>query len=114
MYVLLSSCPMCADQTVNPVVIFLWILITLTTRAQAMGRIYAWTEPIFELPWFGQYPGWPGSYYAANQGYAYPAGYPQPMYPQTNGNVIQQQPGYSVVIRPGQSVTQVPGVVASA
>ena len=98
------------------VVIFEWILVTLATRAQAMGRNYVWREPIFELPWFGQYPGWPGGAYAGN-GYAYPAAapYTNVQYPVNGyGNVIQQQPGHSVIIRPGHGVTQVPGVVTSA
>ena len=83
-----------------------------------MGRPFAWSEPIFELPWFGQMPGWPGGMYAGGQGYgqgyAYPAGtpYAQPMYPQ-DGRFIQQQPGHSIIIRPGQPVQQVPGVVTS-
>lgn len=55
------------------VVIFLWILITLTTRAQAMGRQYAWSEPIFELPWFGQYPGMPANMYGQGAGNAWNA-----------------------------------------
>lgn len=121
------------------VVIFLWILITLTTRAQAMGRQYAWSEPIFELPWFGQYPGMPANMYGQGAGmpgmpwqggYAYP-GYPSPgpytpgpmpqMAPQmvNGGYVVSQQPGHSVVIQPnsrGQhpTITQVPGMVTSA
>ena len=41
------------------VTIFLIVLISRTTAAQALGRPYAWSEPIVELPWFGQYPGWP-------------------------------------------------------
>ena len=92
-----------------------------------MGRPYAWSEPIFELPWFGQYPGMPESMYGAGGanmpmtpymggGYAYPAGaYPGAMMPQpmmmqggaaaqpymTNGGyVVPQQPGHSVVIQP--------------
>jgi len=125
-------------------VIFLWILVTLTARAQAMGRPYAWSEPIFELPWFGQYPGMPEGMYGYpggpnspggsapqtpyQQGYAYPAGtpgmYPQMMqggqpYMMNGGYVVPQQPGHSVVIQPGQrgqgpTITQVPGVVSTA
>lgn len=88
-----------------------------------MGRAYAWQEPILELPWFGQYPGWPGeSSYPGAGGYAYPAAAPYTNVPyQTNGsypangyNVVQQQPGHSVIIRPGQGIMQVPGTVTSA
>ncbi|THG95810.1 hypothetical protein EW026_g5916 [Hermanssonia centrifuga] len=115
-------------------VIFLWIVITLTSRAQAMGRPYAWSEPIFELPWFGQYPGMPESGYGSpGQHYAYPAGSPQMGYPGfqpgmqqgyqpgmvNGGYVVSQQPGHSVVIQPGRggqapTITQVPGMVTSA
>ena len=83
--------------TISPaltVVIFLWILITLTSRAQAMGRPYAWSEPIFELGWFGQYPGMPESMYGPHipgspseggtpyMGGGYPYGGSPGMYPQ--------------------------------
>ncbi|KAJ3542396.1 hypothetical protein NM688_g5976 [Phlebia brevispora] len=101
-------------------VIFLWIIITLTTRAQAMGRVYAWSEPIFELPWFGQYPGMPDGYYGGGRNYAYPAGVPymQGAYPgmANGGYVVAQQPGHAVVIQPGANgqsmVTQVPSMVS--
>lgn len=120
----------CTHHIFTPVVIFLWILITLTTRAQAMGRPYAWREPIIELPWFGQYPGMQEGMYHHGHSYAYPAGYPmQGAYPQgamnggyqagmNGGYVVSQQPGHSVVIQRdanGQPmVTQVPGMVTSA
>ena len=108
-----------------PDAIFLWILISLTTRAKALGRPFAWAEPIIELPWFGQWPGFPEGQYPPNgmyqQPYAYPAG--APMYagsgPQmTPGYVIQQNPGHSVVIQPGvggqpPTITQIPGSVSS-
>lgn len=112
-------------------VIFLWILISLTTRAQALGRPYAWSEPIIELPWFGQWPGWMEG--ESGGGYAYPAGsYPgtpyqgqmpmgyggQPGQAMGGGYVVQQNPGHSVVIQPGANgqapvITQVPGMVSN-
>jgi len=113
--------------------IFLWILISLTTRAQALGRPYAWSEPIVELPWFGQWPGWPEG--GDMGGFAYPAGshpgspysgaggmpmgYGQPGQMMGGGYVVQQNPGHSVVIQPGvngqaPTITQVPGMVSSA
>lgn len=126
----------------HTVVIFLWILITLTSRAQAMGRPYAWSEPIFELPWFGQYPGSPEGMYGGGSpgegnspymgGYAYPASspgmYPQMMpmggqmqqpYMSNGGYLVPQQPGHSVIVQPGArgqppTITQVPGMVQSA
>ena len=121
----------------HPDFIFLFILVALTTRAKTLGRPYAWAEPIVELPWFGQWPGYPeGQYPGAGSmmmypggapggmmmmpGYAYPAG--QPMYapgqPVQPGYVVQQNPGHSVVIQPGvngqaPTITQVPGTVSS-
>ena len=117
----------------HPDFIFLFILVALTTRAKTLGRPYAWAEPIVELPWFGQWPGYPeGQYPGAGAmmypqggmmmmpGYAYPAG--QPMYapgqPVQPGYVVQQNPGHSVVIQPGvngqaPTITQVPGTVSS-
>ncbi|KAI0774310.1 hypothetical protein C8Q74DRAFT_1269417 [Fomes fomentarius] len=110
--------------------IFLYILIALTSRAKTLGRMYAWAEPIVELPWFGQWPGYPEGQYPQQNGmypgqYAYPAGipmsYPGVGYPGSQvapGYVIQQNPGYSVVIQPGvggqpPTITQVPGSVSS-
>ena len=100
---------------------FLWILITLTTRSQAFGRPFAWSEPVIELPWFNQVPGWPEDAGPHPGHYAYPAGYAGGGVQQMMGGgyVVQQNPGHSVVIRPGvngqaPTVTQVPGVVTSA
>ncbi|KAI9000976.1 hypothetical protein BD414DRAFT_511587 [Trametes punicea] len=96
--------------------IFLWILIALTSRAKALGRPYAWAEPIVELPWFGQWPGYPeGGQFAYPAPYGYP-GMPMGGYAGTQiapGYVVQQNPGHSVVIQPGingqpPTVTQVP------
>lgn len=107
--------------------IFLWILISLTTRAKALGRPFAWGEPIIELPWFGQWPGYPeGGQFQQGMMYPQQYGYPgmgmQPMGaygPQmAPGYVVQQTPGHSVVIQPGMNgqpptVTQIPGTVSS-
>ncbi|KAI0335501.1 hypothetical protein GY45DRAFT_804825 [Cubamyces sp. BRFM 1775] len=109
--------------------IFLWILISLTTRAKVLGRPYAWAEPIIELPWFGQWPGYPeggqfpNGMYPSGQ-YGYPMmGMPPPMggyagSQMAPGYVVQQNPGHSVVIQPGingqpPTITQVPGTVTS-
>jgi hypothetical protein len=56
-----------------------------------MGNRYAWSEPITDLPWWGEMPG----YYQAPYGY----GAPQQMY--MPPGAVQQQPGHSVVIQPG-------------
>jgi len=88
--------------------IFIWIVVSLTARSKVLGRPYAWGEPIFELPWFGQYPGPPGPYAAGGYGGGYGGG--MPMYPTgvpygpqmvNGGYVVQQNPGHSVVIQPG-------------
>ncbi|KAH9936948.1 hypothetical protein B0H21DRAFT_698844 [Amylocystis lapponica] len=106
--------------------IFLWILIALTTRARVLGRPFAWAEPIFELGWFGELPGWPTGGYGppqAQMGYpmgAYPGGMPYaPQMGPGGGYVVQQHPGHSVVIQPGMggqapTITQIPGTVSSA
>ena len=115
-----------ADARAPADAIFLWILIALTTRAKAFGRHYAWGEPIVELPWFGQIPGFEGGQY---QNGMYPGQYGYPMMQQpmpgyagpqiAPGYVVQQNPGHSVVIQPGingqpPTITQVPGTVSSA
>jgi hypothetical protein len=103
-------------------------VIKLATQSQAMGRPFIWRENINHLPWFGQAPGYPGiSFSSYPQDYGgYPTMYPPGAmgYPGMMGNsgmmygsnVIQQQPGHSVVIQPGTngmpaSVTQVPGMI---
>ncbi|KAI0065937.1 hypothetical protein BV25DRAFT_1989006 [Artomyces pyxidatus] len=81
--------------------LFFCFVVHLASRSVAMGRQFIWQENIYELPWFGQAPGYPGvpysEYYAA-QGY-YPGAYG--MQSSYGGNVVQQQPGHSVVIQPG-------------
>jgi hypothetical protein len=73
----------------------------------AMGRPDIWREDIRELPWFGQAPGYPGYGYTYSSQYgsrAYPGTGPYTQYPATTygGNVVQQQPGHSIVIQPGR------------
>jgi len=106
---------------------FLIFVITLANRSQVLGRPFIWREDINDLPWFGQAPGYPGVSYSAypQGGYGgYPAPYPGPMMGAPDmvyagGNVVQQQPGHSIVIQPGSNgmpaqVSQVPGIVHSA
>ena len=101
---------------------------------QRGGRPYAWREPMLELPWYGEWPGYsggPGSLYPTvqmTQGgamAAYPGAVVQPGGPittmpvmQDGGYVVQQQPGYSMVITPGMNgqaptIQQVPGRISS-
>lgn len=97
-------------------------LVTLATQSVAMGRFDIWRDDVRELPWFGQTPGYPGAGYAQYSsqypqygGRGYPGSYSQ--YPTTyGGNVVQQQPGHSLVIQPGVNggapiVQQVPTAV---
>jgi hypothetical protein len=122
---------------VLPVALFLIIVANLTSIAiERGGHIYAWREPMIELPWFGEWPGYsggPGSMYPTMQmhgGGVIPGAYmpgavlTQPMpgggpistmpVMQDGGYVVQQQPGYSMIITPGLNgeaprIQQVPG-----
>jgi hypothetical protein len=101
-------------------------VIALATRSVAMGRYDIWREDVRELPWFGEAPGYPGTGYTAYSGQSgqygnrgYPGSYAQSyaQYPTSyGGNVVQQQPGHSLVIQPGMNggaptVQQVPTMV---
>ena len=87
---------------------------------------------MIELPWYGEWPGYsggPGSLYPTVQmaegGMIYPGGMVQGGGPintmpvmQDGGYVVQQQPGYSMVITPGlngqaPTIQQVPGRISS-
>ena len=87
---------------------------------------------MLELPWFGEWPGYSGGYGSqyptvqmAEGGMVYPGPMVQPGGPvntmpvmQDGGYVVQQQPGYSMVITPGvngqaPTIQQVPGRISS-
>jgi len=105
------------------ITLYFIFVLSLASRSMAMGRPNIWREDIRELPWFGQAPGYPGFGYVA---YSSPYGargatgpYTQ-QYPATAtnyaGNIVQQQPGHSIVINPGRggmpaTVSQVPSGV---
>lgn len=120
-------------------VIFFIVVAHLTMIAVGRGgRPYAWREPMIELPWYGEWPGYsggPGSMYPTLQmpggvvpgAYipgavvAPPGGGPVSTLPvmQDGGYVVQQQPGYSMIITPGANgqaptIQQVPGRISSA
>lgn len=99
--------------------IFFIIVLHLTSIAVQRGmRPYAWREPMIELPWYGEWPGYSGGYNSAYPtmhmagGGMVPGGYYQggvvphhgpistlPVM-QNGGYVVQQQPGHSMIITP--------------
>ncbi|KAI0254384.1 hypothetical protein BJV78DRAFT_1274205 [Lactifluus subvellereus] len=85
--------------------IFLIFVITLANRSHIMGWPGIWNDDIVDLPWFGQYPGYPGfSDYLSYQGTV------------GSGSVIQHQLGHSIIIWPGVNgspprIEQRPGIV---
>lgn len=91
---------------------FFIILLTLVTQAQRWGRPHIWEEPIRELGWFGEMPGY---YNTHHGGVQYPVQYPG-YYQGYNGYPMmpaQYQQGSSIVIQPSANggpatVTQVP------
>jgi hypothetical protein len=99
------------------VTLYFIFVITLATRSMTTGRPDIWRDDIREMPWFGQQPGYPGSgygTYSAQYGSRGPVSYTQTQYPTSYaGNVVQQQPGHSLMIQPGvnggaPTVQQVP------
>jgi hypothetical protein len=89
------------------VTLYFIFVIALASRSMAMGRSYIWGENVHELPWFGQAPGYPGTGYTSYPSQYGPRTYNSPytQYPTTTyaGNVVQQQPGHSLVIQPGRN-----------
>ncbi|KAF4619666.1 hypothetical protein D9613_005066 [Agrocybe pediades] len=97
-------------------VIAFWILLQLISQAERFGRYRIWSEPIRELPWFGEMPGYynantyePGmaQYQPGSAGVQY--GYPG----QYGAGMPAPAPGHSIIIQPGMNgapptVTQVP------
>jgi len=100
---------------------FLIFVIALANRSQVLGWPDIWFDEIEDLPWFGEYPGYPGFSYPA---YSDPqlqtrgpvAVAPGPPQQLGNGGVIQQQEGHSIIIWPGVNgepprIEQRPGIV---
>ena len=118
-------CPPSVPSSLSPirpltrdiVTFFLIFVITLSVRSQALGWPNIWNEDIIDLPWFGEYPGYPGGPLYAQGPQMGNLG-PQVQGGQmvVNGSVVQQQPGYSIVIWPGVNgepprIEQRPGIV---
>jgi len=84
------------------VTFFLIFVITLANRSQVLGWPDIWSEDIIDLPWFGEYPGYPGGpLYTQGSQIGNQAPQVQGGQMVVNGSVVQQQPGYSIVIWPG-------------
>jgi hypothetical protein len=106
----------------HAVLFFLMFVIILANRSQILGWPEIWYDDIDELPWLGEYPGYPGvSMYPTYQGVPNPAptAVAGPL-PTTEGEgVIQHQPGHSIIIWPGVNgnrprVEQRPGIVTQS
>jgi len=83
------------------------ILHALVSQAQRFGRPDIWREPIQELGWFHEMPGY---YNHGQQGMVQYPMYPQYGYPMQQGYVQGQQPVYQIHqgMNGGTTITQVP------
>lgn len=73
--------------------IFFLVVVTLTTRAVALGRVYAWREHTSQLGWFGEWPAYPtDAVHSRGPPYIY-GQYPQAYVVPGGGNYVQQVPG---------------------
>ena len=102
---------------------FLIFVIALANRSQVLGWTDIWSDDIDDLPWFGEYPGFPGSSYPAYSGPSDQLQTQGPMAVQPgppqflgNGGVFQHQEGHSIIIWPGVNgepprVESRPGIV---
>jgi hypothetical protein len=80
------------------VMLFLLFVITLANKSQVLGRPDIWDDDISELPWFGEYPGYPGF---SNPPYSVVPNQLQNPMPTTVGpGIVQHQPGHSIIIWP--------------
>jgi hypothetical protein len=84
------------------VTLFLIFVITLANRSQVLGWPDIWSEDVIDLPWFGEYPGYPGGpLYTQAPQLESQLPLVQGGHMVVNGSVVQQQPGHSIVIWPG-------------
>jgi len=111
----------------DQVLLFLIFLVALANRAQVLGWPDIWQDDVSDLPWFGEYPGYPGipfySQYTAPQAQALDAGPGASEAATTqllgNGRVFQQQLGHSIIIWPSVNgepprIEQRPGIVTQS
>ncbi|TFK75896.1 hypothetical protein BDN72DRAFT_809657 [Pluteus cervinus] len=87
------------------------ILNALVSQAEKFGRYNIWEEPIRELPWFGEAPGYYNTSPSTTPMVQYPGANGYPAYPGYPG--VMPTPGHSIIIQPGvngqpPTVTQVP------
>ncbi|RDB22725.1 hypothetical protein Hypma_010186 [Hypsizygus marmoreus] len=82
------------------------ILLSLVNLAERFGRYDIWREPIRELPWFGEAPGFYNTHAGMMSQYPPSAGY-MPQYGPSAGFPLQgsvmQTPGRPLVIQPGMN-----------
>jgi len=75
-------------------------VITLANKSQVLGWPDIWDEDIDDLPWFGEYPGYPGgSLYTLSPQFENQP--PVPGAPLVVNGIVQHEPGYSIIIWPG-------------
>ncbi|KZV76082.1 hypothetical protein PENSPDRAFT_497824 [Peniophora sp. CONT] len=88
------------------------ITITLASQSKVLGHPEIWSEPIDNLPWFGELPGYPGQrwfgsdFHRFHHRFGYGGTAPVPM-AQPGGAIVNiggqsyhQKAGHSLVIRP--------------
>ena len=84
---------------------FLIFVIALANRSQVLGSPGIWDDDIIDLPWFWEYPGYPGfsypSYTDPNSHLQnLPPGTLEPIVQTGNGPIVQHQLGHSIIIWP--------------
>ncbi|KAK7061731.1 ubiquitin-CONJUGAT-2 domain-containing protein [Favolaschia claudopus] len=80
-----------------------FVLLSLVSQAQRLGRPYIWREPIQELGWFYEMPGYYNSHQQPQNMVQYPGMYPHPQYQM--GYVQGQQPIYQIHQAPNGQTT---------
>ncbi|KAF8204988.1 hypothetical protein BJ912DRAFT_939933 [Pholiota molesta] len=92
----------------------LFIMFVFALWAERFGRYRIWHEPIRELPWFGEMPGYYNTHAqgggAPMMGYPPAGGYGPPGFPY---GYPHPNPGHSIMIQPGMNgapptITQIP------